>query len=151
MTDEKFEKVVLRFEDGEDVYVETPWVVDLGNGQYRLENCPFYFYGLAAGDIIGASYSDEEGQLAFTSLIEKSGNKLVRIIFENPANEAGPEKDILDALVTMGCSYEGANPKYICIDIPEAVDLFSVCNYLTQHSIQWEHVAPRYSELYPGE
>jgi hypothetical protein len=41
MSDEKYEKIVLRHEEGEDVYVETPWVVDLGEGRYRMENCPF--------------------------------------------------------------------------------------------------------------
>jgi len=51
----------------------------------------------------------------------------------------------------MGCSYEGANPKYICIDIPKDVDLFKVCNYLTEHEVKWEHAAPTYEELYPGE
>ena len=51
----------------------------------------------------------------------------------------------------MGCSYEGANPKYICIDIPEEVDLSTVCSYLTENEIQWEHAAPSYEELYPDE
>ena len=149
MTENEYKKVVLRLEEGDDAYVETPWVVDLGNGRYRMENCPFYFYGIAAGDIIGAQYSEAEGQLVFTQILEKSGNKLVRVIFENPANEEGPEKDHLDALVAMGCSYEGANPKYICIDIPKNVELGEVCEYLIENSVQWEHVAPRYSELYP--
>jgi len=151
MNDENYKKVILRLEDGEDVYVETPWVIDLGNGRYRMDNCPFYFYGVTAGDIIGAEYSEVEGGLLFSGVLEKSGNKLVRIFFENPSDVESPEKDHLDLLVSMGCSYEGANPKYICIDIPKNVDLFKVCNYLTKHEIQWEHVAPTYSELYPDE
>jgi hypothetical protein len=151
MSDDKYEKIVLRLEEGDDVYVETPWVIDLGGGRYRMENCPFYFYGVAAGDIVGAEYSDEEGRLAFTKVIEKSGNKLVRVIFESPADQEGPEKDHLNKLVEMGCSYEGANPKYICIDIPKEVDLFQVCNSLTENEIQWEHAAPSYAELYPDE
>ena len=151
MSEEKYEKIVLRLEEGDEAYVETPWVIDLGNGRYRMENCPFYFYGVAAGDIVGAEYSEEEGRLAFTKVLEKSGNKLVRVVFENPADEKGPEKENLNKLVEMGCSYEGANPKYICIDIPKDVDLFEVCNYLTENAIQWEHAAPSYAELYPDE
>jgi len=149
MSEEKYEKIVLRLEEGEDVYVETPWVVDLGGGRYRMENCPFYFYGVAAGDIVGAEYSEEEERLVFTNVIEKSGNKLVRVIFENPSDQEGPEKEHLENLVKMGCSYEGANPKYICIDIPKDIDLFTICEYLTENEIQWEHAAPRYAELYP--
>jgi len=79
MGEEKYEKIVLRLEEGEDVYVETPWVVDLGAGRYRMENCPFYFYGVATGDIVGAEYSEEEERLVFTKVLEKSGNKLVRV------------------------------------------------------------------------
>lgn len=149
MADDNYEKIVLRFEDSEDTYVETPWVVNLGNGRYRMENCPFYFYGVASGDIVGAEYSTEEDRLIFTKVLEKSGNKLIRIIFNNPADKKGPEKKHLAALVDMGCSYEGASPKYLCIDIPKAVELCNVSNYLTEHNIQWEHVAPTYAELYP--
>jgi hypothetical protein len=106
---------------------------------------------VTAGDIVGAEYSEEEERLVFTKVLEKSGNKLVRVNFENPANQDGPEKEHLENLVEMGCSYEGMNPKYICIDIPKKVDLFTVCNYLTENNIQWEHAAPSYGNLYPDD
>ena len=150
MEEENYKKIIMRLEDGEDVYVETPWVIDLGGGRYQMENSPFYFYGVALGDIVAAEYSDEEQGLVFTRVLEKSGYKLVRVIFENPADVDGPEKKHLERLVDMGCSYEGANPKYICIDIPEEVELFAVCEYLSSNNIQWEHVAPTYNELYPN-
>ena len=150
MEEDNLEKIVLRLEDGDDTYVETPWVVNLGNGRYRMENCPFYFYGIAAGDVVGAEYSKEEEHLVFTKVLEKSGNKLLRVVFENPADQEGPEKEHLKNIVkNMGCSYKGANPKYICIDIPKSVELNNICNYLTENNLQWEHVAPTYAELYP--
>ena len=149
MEDENYTKMILRLEEGEDVYVETPWVVDLGNGRYRMENSPFYFYGIAPGDIVSAEYSEEEQGLVFKEVLDKSGSKLVRVIFDNPANQEGPEKTHIEALVRMGCSYEGSNPKYICIEIPSNVELVEICNYLTNNQIQWEHAAPTYSELYP--
>jgi len=83
--------------------------------------------------------------------LEKSGNKLVRVIFDNPANQEGPGKWYLEKLIETACSYEGANQKYICIDIPKDVDLFKVCNYVTDNNIQWEHAAPSYEELYLDE
>jgi len=150
MSDENYKKITLRLEEGDDVYVETPWVIDLGDGRYQMDNSPFYFYGVVAGDIVAAEFSDQEQGLVFVKVLEKSGNKLVRIIFENPANEEGPEKQHLENLVALGCSYEGANPKYICIDIPKEVELKKVCNYLIESDIQWEHVVPTYNELYPS-
>jgi hypothetical protein len=143
-------KVVLRLEEGEDAYVETPWAADLGDGRYRLENCPFYFYDLAYGDIFSAEYSEEEERLSFVEILEPSGHKLVRIIFENPADEEGKEKEQLDSLLAMGCTYEGANPKYICLDIPPEVELGTVTEYLINNEINWEHAAPSYGTLYPG-
>lgn len=148
--EENLVKVVLRLEEGDDVYVETPWATDLGGGRYRLENCPFYFYDLAYGDIFLAEYSEEEGRLAFVKVLEPSGHKLVRIIFENPADEEGKEKEQLDSLVAMGCAYEGANPKYICLDIPPEVELGKVTEYLINNEVNWEHAAPSYETLYPG-
>ena len=151
MEEENHEKIVLRHEEGEDSYVETPWVVNLGNGRYRMDNSPFYFYGVAVGDIVGAKYSEEEERLVFTKVLEKSGNKLVRVIFENPADQEGQEKEHLEKLVKMGCSYEGATPTYICIVIPKEIELSTICDYLTKNEIQWEHAAPSYAELYPDE
>jgi len=151
MTNESYKKIVLRHEDGDEAYIETVWGFDLGNERYRLDNCPFCFYGVTSGDIIQAKYSESGEQLFFTKIIEKSGNKLVRVIFDNPADEEGLEKNHLDSLVAMGCSFEGANPKYICIEIPKRLELFEVCNYLTEHEIQWEHVVPTYTELYPND
>ncbi len=142
---------MLIYQDEDEVYKETIWVSDLGSGRYKVDNCPFFFYGIAYKDIIEAIYSEEEERLVFTKLLEKSGNKLLRVIFDNPAKQKGREQKFLEELVNMGCSYEGANPKYYCINIPKGIELFEVCDYLTKNSIQWEHVAPTYSELYPDE
>ena len=142
-------QVVFRLEEGENVYIETPWVTDLGNKRYRMENTPFYYYGIALGDIITAQHSEEEGRLVFTRVLEKSGHKLVRIIFENPSDEDGVEKSHLESLVEMGCTYEACNPKYICLDIPPEIDLWDICNYLSKSYISWEHASPTHDELFP--
>ncbi|WP_299947154.1 DUF4265 domain-containing protein [uncultured Microbulbifer sp.] len=147
--EENLVKVLLRLEQEEDVFVETPWAIDLGNGRYRLDNCPFYFYDLAYGDIISAEYSEEEQRLVFVEVLELSGHKLVRIVFENPVDEDCQEKEHLENLVEMGCTYEGANPKYICLDIPPEVELGKVTEYLINNELNWEHAAPSYNTLYP--
>ena len=142
-------KVVLRLEEGENIYVETPWATDLGDGRYRLENCPFYFYDLAFGDIFSAEYSESEERLVFVKVLEPSGHKLVRIIFDNPSDKDGQEKVHLENLVDQVCTYEGANPKYICLAIPPEIDLGTITEYLITNDINWEHAAPSYDTLYP--
>ena len=148
--EEKLVKLVLRLEEDDDVYVETPWAKDLGNGRYRIENCPFYFYDVAYRDIVSAEYSEEENRLVFLKVLESSGHKLVRVIFDHPVNEDGPEKDHLENLMALGCTYEGANPKYICLDVPPEVELGRVTEYLINNELNWEHAAPSYETLYPG-
>jgi len=50
MSDEpKLVKVELRDEEGE---VETLWAFDLGNHRYKLDNTPWYAYGVSTGDVI---------------------------------------------------------------------------------------------------
>jgi hypothetical protein len=43
--------VVFRVEDGESVYVETPWARHLGQNEYELDNLPWYAYGISLGDV----------------------------------------------------------------------------------------------------
>jgi hypothetical protein len=51
----------------------------------------------------------------------------------------------------MGCSYEGANPKYVSINVPPAVELQKVRSYLIERNAQWEHADPTYASLFPDE
>ena len=138
-------KVLLR----EDEYAETVWAECVGPDQYRLDNSPFWAYGVSWLDVVEA-HRDDSGQLAFTGVVTKSGHRTVRIIF-TPGIEENPEgQAIVDALVRMGCTYEGMHPGYIAIDIPPGVELTAVTGYLTDQEAQWEHADPRHSELYPG-
>ena len=54
----------------------------------------------------------------FKRVLEKSGNRTIRIIFDPPVDESVASRRILDGIVALGCSYEGANPAYIAINIP---------------------------------
>lgn len=147
----KLVKLILRHEDEEEVYVETPWATDLGDGLYRLENCPFYAYNLAFGDIVKASFSEAEEGLFFEKVVEKSGHQLVRIIFESSVEDDGPEKEHLNRLLSMGCSYEGANSTYICLDIHPGTSLEQIRAYLMAHDLEWEHASPSYDVLFPDD
>lgn len=137
-------KVLLR----EDEYVETLWAERVGPNRYRLDNSPFWAYGLSWRDVVEA-HVDEGGQLAFTRVVEKSGHRTVRVIFKPGIDENPEGQAVVDELVRMGCTYEGMHPGYLAVDIPPSVDLAPVTAYLTAQRVQWEHADPRYSELYP--
>lgn len=56
----EFVKVRLKAPDGT---VETPWAIALGAGLYRLDNIPFFAYGVSADDVREAAPEDD-GHLA---------------------------------------------------------------------------------------
>ena len=138
-------KVLLR--EGE--YVETLWAEPVGPARYRLHNSPFWAYGVSWLDVVEAA-PDAEGQLVMTSVVEKSGHRTVRVIFDEPAAVGSPSQAVLDGAVALGASYEGMNPRYVALDVPPGVDLMRMAAYLTELGVQWEHADPRYDELYPS-
>jgi hypothetical protein len=138
--DPKLVKVELH---GEDDEVETLWAFDLGNGRYKLDNTPWYAYGVSTGDVIEAQREDPGGFLIFRRVVEKSGYRTIRI-----ASDEDFSDDLLYEIQGLGCSFEGANRRYIAVDVPAAVDLSTVAEFLTARSIRWEHADPTYDELY---
>jgi predicted acyl esterase len=57
--------------------------------------------------------------------------------------------EVLSDLVTLGCSYEGANGYYIAVNVPPGVELSAVRDHLIKCGATWEHADPTYSELHP--
>jgi hypothetical protein len=137
-------KVLLQEGDN----VETLWADPVGLHLYRLDNSPFWAYGVSWRDVVEAQ-PDSDGMLRMTRVVEKSGHRTVRVILERRADESPEAQAVLDGVVTLGATYEGMNPRYLAIDIPPSVDLHVVAHYLTDRGIQWEHADPRYSDLYP--
>ena len=142
-------KVLFRVPNGDgSAQVETLWAFDLGNDQYKIDNSPFYAYSVSAEDVVYAPFNNDEGFPTFQRIVSKSGNRTVRVIFVEPGNESDV---VLQGLVGLGCSYEGANEKYMSINIPRSVDLDAVRTYLIQRNATWEHADPTYAELFPQD
>src|SRR5687768_9315146 len=95
-------KVALIGPDGD---VETLWADELGDDRYRLDNLTWYAYGLSLGDIVHAT-RNESGMLVFQRVVEKSGNRTMRLILET--DETTDEmtfesRRLLDELRALGC------------------------------------------------
>lgn len=129
--------------------VETLWATSLGGDRYKLDNSPFYAYSVSWQDVVLAPWSEDESFPTFERVVEKSGNRAVRVFFDPPVGAGNASDLILQGLVGLGCSYEGASPSYIAINIPQAVELGTVTAFLIASGVNWEHADPRYSELYP--
>ena len=145
-------KVLFRVidEDG-SANVETLWATHLGANDYKLDNSPFYAYGVSWEDVVLAPFDADEGFPTFERVVAKSGNRTVRVIFRTPFEEGNESDRVLRGLVALGCSYEGANRKYFSVNIPPGVDLNSVRAYLIDQKATWEHADPTYAALFPED
>ena len=145
-------KVLFRVpEDNGTAQVETLWATALGNDEYKLDNSPFYAYSVSWEDVVYAPYDADEKFPTFKRVLRKSGNRTIRIIF-NPPVEDGNESDVvLQELVSFGCTYEGANCRYVSVNLTPDVNMEAVSQYLVEQGAQWEHADPAYEELFPNE
>jgi hypothetical protein len=142
-SDKPTAKIALRGPDGE---IETLWAVDLGSDHYRLDNTPWYAYGISWQDVVEAQ-PDEQGQLHFVKLVSKKGNRTVRITAEQPFTD-----EWLERVVSLGATYEGANRRYIGINVPQELALDVVTSFLINEGVTWEYADPTYEEVHgPGD
>jgi len=145
-------KVLFRVpnEDG-TAEVETLWAYDLGDDQYKLDNCPFYAYGVSLHDVVYAPFDADEGRATFQRVVSKSGNRTVRVVFDPPIEPGNRSDEVLKGLVALGCDYERANSKYVVVNTPSGVELTAVRDYLVECDATWEHADPTYTELHPND
>lgn len=140
-------KIEMRTEDDGDVQVETPWALPLGNDEYELRNSPFFAYDVSFEDVVRATPQSGGGLPLFVGVIRKSGNRTIRIAAET-RGDLPPSQAVLDGLVDLGCTYEGANPRYLAINIPSDIGLASVTTFVMAQGVLWEHADPSYETLY---
>jgi len=125
--------------------VETMWAFDLGEGRYKLDSTPWYQYGVSYQDVVAAS-PGPDGFLQFERVIAKSGIRTLRVRSDEPVPQA-----LLGHLVAAGCHYEGANPKFIGIDVPAGVALSAATDLLVASGLEWEYADPTYEQVHGNE
>lgn len=145
-------KVVFRVvdEDG-TTHIETLWAYELGQDSYKLDNTPFYAYSVSVVDVVLAPLDEAEGRPVFRSVLQKSGNRTLRVLFDPPLHAGNAADALLQKMLALGCSYEGANPSYLCVTVPPASDFNAVCDCLNEGGVDWEHADPSYDALQPQD
>src|SRR5260221_7107419 len=129
-------KVRLRGPGTSDV--ETLWAIPVDTDLYRLDNSPFFAYGVSWQDVIEAKPADDQ-LLEYVRCVRKSGNRTLRAVFKEYRSDDPPAQEVLRELRNLGCSYEGMQPRMISINVPPKVNLEGVTDFLTEQSeLQWE-------------
>jgi len=140
----------IKFRGPEGKYSETLWATPMGGDLYRLDNSPFFAYGVSWQDVVEAKKQEDDPFPDFCRCVTKSGNRTVRIVFEESRLSEPGAQSVLAQLVSIGCSYEGMQPRLVSVNVPAEVDLDHVARFLTSQSgLQWEHADPTYDELHP--
>jgi hypothetical protein len=153
MSNEPNAKVLFRVEyDDTDVAdVETLWAYNLGEDNYKLDNLPYFAYGVSWHDIVYAPYDPDEERATFKHVVSKSGNRTIRVIFGTPVEDKNSSQALLDSLAELGCDFEKATKLLVVVNIPPSVELADVAETLTEAEVQWEYADPTYEDLFPDD
>jgi len=110
---------------------ESIWALPLGDDLYEIRNAPFYAYGLNWGDIVRAYSDDPELKPEVREVVKRSGNKTLRIYFNEGLSEEAQES-ILASMQTLDISWERADKRYVAIDVHPKADYDVVCHSLAE-------------------
>jgi hypothetical protein len=108
------------------------WATPLENDLFRIENVPFFAYGLNFHDVVNATSETEEVNPEIRFVVSTSGHRTYRIMFDK---ELSREKqvELLDSLEVHGATYERANGKDVAIDIKPQGDYLAVYDQLDEY------------------
>lgn len=115
-------KVVFTLEESDwhSHATESMWAGAAGGNRFRLENIPFFVYGVSYRDVVSTVV--EEGLQTYEDVLERSGHSTYRIFLPE---EMPFEKfdEYWDALRTLGCAFERGTDYLIAVDVPPEVDI----------------------------
>ncbi len=91
--------------------------VDAKRGHYRLDNTPFFAYGISYGDVVLAK-PDPDGVLIFKRVVESSGRLTLRIMLDEGTSEETFHKLADEVKAAGGDHLEGGFGILIAFDVP---------------------------------
>lgn len=114
---------------------ESFWAEPLGNDLYKIENVPFYAYGLNFRDVVRATPDSAEFIPEIREVKTPSGHKTFRVFFKKHINNAQQES-ILNSMGKLGITYERADHIYVALDMKPEGSYQAVYDKLDEYSEQ---------------
>ena len=141
-------KILFNIEHNEDGYppdsCERLWAKPLVNGNYEIDNIPFFVYDISAGDEVSAQMID--GELTFGVRVVKSTNSTFRLIAKQNDNSS----KIRDIIQGFDCRSEfNARVNLIAVEVPGSVSIKPFIDYIVaaraRGELDYEEGALRHS------
>ena len=129
--DGRLEKVFVDLPNHWGTGGESMWAIRLDKDLYKIDNVPFYAYGLNFRDIVQVDSTDSEKKPVVLKVVEPSGHETIRVIFPKGFAKTKQEP-VIDELKQMGVEVERAFENYVALDIPPEVDYDSVRDKLDE-------------------
>ena len=113
------------------VEAEILWARRLDEHLFRIDNIPFYLYGISNCDEVWAL--GREGILQFEHVVRRGGHSTYRVlVVDSEGFESTRWKERWPQLASLGCICEVAKRRWIAIDIPASSNADSVYSLLLQ-------------------
>ena len=118
--DKRLTKVIVHLPNHWYLKGESLWARALGRGLYEIKSIPFLAYDLNLGDVVRAKADSPDLKPEIRSLVRRSGNRTIRIIFNTTEQK---RNQLLGVLKKMGVRHEGMNEgRYVTLNIPPDAD-----------------------------
>lgn len=99
----------------------------LENGNFLVDNIPFYVLGVSPDDEVAAE--TEGDKLVFKSLIHPSGSSTFRLLLTEPNSS----ETVRSRLRLLGCETEfNQHVGLIAVEIPENVDIHPFLDFIVE-------------------
>jgi hypothetical protein len=103
------------------VDAENLWAEELEPGAFRIDNIPFYAYGVSYCDVV--STVRVQDRLEFKAVITRGGHSTYRVLIgDSEGFESERYTRLWQRLADLGCSCAVARRRWVAIDIPPATD-----------------------------
>ncbi len=124
-------RIAFRLDRDEDGYppsdYERLWAVPLPNGNYRIDNIPFFIMGISAEDEVSVESEGEE--LFFKELVKPSGISTFRVI---PFNHSMSEKVRADIAALGGKSEYNLEVGVVAVEMPASSPIRPFLDYIVE-------------------
>jgi hypothetical protein len=123
-------RILVRLTPDEDGYppvqVEGLWAIPRADGNYILDNIPFYATGIAPGDEVSVRTS-ANGEVWLIAVIKAGGRSVFRI----HAKKSVLIEEIRSSLLDLGCPSEiDAKTGLVAIEVPINCNIAPVLDFL---------------------